>query len=176
MATLGYDGVTPAFNGLTGVAALRRAATKFTASEAGTITEARMLLGYSQDELMFECFVDAAGSPGALVGNSPPQQQIIAPGLYTMVWTGLSIPFSAGLIWLGLHSNTAFTSNIKELDGSGASYVSKSGVAFTDPAVSPFGTPDVTDDRLLAIWVTYTPAVSAQPVDFPPQIHGRGAA
>jgi hypothetical protein len=161
MATLGYDGITPAFNSFTTVSALRRGATKFTATEAGTITAVQFNLDYSQDELMFECFADAAGSPGALIGNSPPQQQIIAPGPYTMVWSGLSIPFSAGPIWLGWHSNTSFTSHVNEFDGGGASYAFKNGVAFTDPAVDPFGTPDGTDDRLLAILATYTPSGAA---------------
>jgi hypothetical protein len=118
-----------------------------------------MLMDNSQDELMFECFADVAGEPGALYGNSPPQQVLSPTGLYTMVWLGLSIPFSAGPIWLGYHSNTTFTSNVKEFDGGGAQYRAKNAVAFTDPAVSPFGSPaDTTDDRLLAVYVTYTPA------------------
>ena len=175
MATIGYDGITPAFNSSTTVASLRRAGTKFSAVEAGTITDISMRMDNQQDELMVEVFVDVAGEPGARLGNTPPQQVLAPTGNYVMSWSGLSIPFSAGAIWLCFHSNTAFTSNIKEFDGGGAQYRFKSGVAFTDPCVDPFGTPDGSDDRLMAIWATYTPSSIVYDVDFPPIISGRGA-
>jgi hypothetical protein len=176
----------PAGAGSTGFVVGRLWGCKFLAPESGVISELHGWYNCQQEPVTMAVFGPSGlNQAGALLGYGSFDPGPIVPATIEAVATGLSIPFSAGVVWLGFTPCAAFGGTWCEAfpqGGPSGQYLGIASAKLAGAAAAcvpndPFPAIDFgPDDRKHNIWAVYTPSVVPNLPLAPPTIHGRGAA
>lgn len=172
MATLGKGTLNGADT--TGFANGRLWAMKCTAPTDGVASAIQVRYTSQQETILLNLYgPGSTNQPGARLGAADAAQvQTNTTGTVTQTASGLSIPFSAGDVWIAFGVVATFTGNMLELDGGGASgtYTGIASAKLLDATVAlgtmPANFPTIDfgpDDRFFDIKVTYAlPATGAK--------------